>query len=104
MPTVYMYGDSQIVSSPRSIYLRGTQIVSFIYIGIYVRGIPDRILPTLHHITKAEGDLLAELSKIPTASVDVIYDACSFLHMWGRYPTPQDGFFVAMEQIVRFRV
>jgi len=99
-----MYGDSQIVSSPRSIYLRGTQIVSFIYIGIYVRGIPDRILPTLHHITKAEGDLLAELSKIPTASVDVIYDACSFIHMWGRYPTPQDGLFVAMEQIVRFRV
>ena len=81
-----------------------SQIVSYMYVGIYVRGIPDRILPTLHHITKAEGDLLAELSRIPTASVDVIYDACSFIHMWGRYPTPQDGFFVAMEQIVRFRV
>jgi acyl carrier protein phosphodiesterase len=102
-----MYGDSQSISSPRSIYLftgNPRSYPLYIYIGIYVRGIPDRILPTLHHITKAEGDLLAEMSKIATASVDVIYDACSFIHMWGRYPTLQDGLFVAMEQIVRFRV
>ena len=69
--------------------------------GFYMRSNPRRLAPTLTSITRAEGDLVAELGKLQEGSVDVVYDACSFIHMWGRYPTLQDGLAVGMDAILR---
>ena len=34
-----------------------------------------------------------------TSSVDVVYDACSLIHMWARWPSVHDGLAAAMAQV-----
>ncbi|KAJ1489246.1 hypothetical protein T484DRAFT_1937616 [Baffinella frigidus] len=69
--------------------------------GFYVGADKTVLPPRFANLSQVEGDLLGVLRTLPDASLDLVYDACSLIHMFPRFPTPADGLRAAMQEVHR---
>ncbi|EKX50841.1 hypothetical protein GUITHDRAFT_134947 [Guillardia theta CCMP2712] len=69
--------------------------------GIYARADKSKLVFNRSNIHKIEGELLPELMRVPDGSIDLVYDACSLIHMWRHFARPEQGLERAVQEIHR---